>query len=160
MTDLTEALAQPGQPDAIFQAIEAEVIKTIGAKLFTIMELDRTKRVARRSYTNMPEAYPATGEKPMRDDAWSAQVEGRHQTFVANSIEEIAAVFPDHELIKSLGCESCLNLPIVVAGQVIGTLNCLHEAGHYTPDRVEAANSLKQSGALALLVASAIRKGA
>ena len=160
MTDLTISLAHPDQPQAIFKAVEDEVLKTIGAKLFTIMELDREKHVARRSYTNMPEAYPATGEKPMREDAWSAQVQERHETFVANTIEEIAAVFPDHELIKSLGCESCLNLPIVVAGQVIGTLNCLHEAGHYTAERVAASENLKQPGALALLAVSAIRNGA
>ncbi|WP_299948338.1 GAF domain-containing protein [uncultured Ruegeria sp.] len=160
MTDFTEILSHPNQPEAIFKAVADEVSKTIGAKLFTIMELDREKRVARRSYTNMPDAYPATGEKPMREDAWSAQVEGRHETFVANTIEEIASVFPDHELIQSLGCESCLNLPIVVAGKVIGTLNCLHKAGHYTADRVAAAETLKQPGALALLVANAVRKGA
>ena len=159
MTDLTDAIAHPDQPMAIFKAVENEVTATIGAKLFTIMELDRKKRVARRSYTNMPEAYPATGEKPMRDNAWSAQVEGRHEIFIANSIEEIAAVFPDHALIQSLGCESCLNVPIVIAGQVIGTLNCLHEAGHYTPERAAHAQTLKQSGALALLVANAIHKG-
>jgi len=64
----------------------------------------------------------------------------------------IAAVFPDHELIQSLGCESCLNLPIVVGGIVIGTLNCLDEAGHYTPERVAVSETLKQAGAVAFLL--------
>ena len=160
MTDLTQALAQPDQPKATFAALDREVQRTIGARLFTIMELDRASRVARRSYSNMPKAYPTTGEKLMREDAWSAQVEGRHENFVANTIDEIAAVFPDYELIQSLGCESCLNLPIVVGGQVIGTLNCLDRAGHFTPERVAAAESLKQPGALALLVAMAHQKGA
>ena len=160
MKDLTKALADPDQPAAIFQALEAEVQRVIGARLFTIMELDREKRVARRSYSNMPQAYPTTGEKPMRDDAWSDQVEGRQETFVANSIDEISAVFPDFELIQSLGCESCLNLPIVVAGQVVGTLNCLDKAGHYTPERVAAAEALKHPGAMALLTAIACQKGA
>ena len=156
MTDITEALASAKQPDATYAAVEALVQDTIGAKLFTIMEIDPEKGVARRSYTNMPDAYPATGEKPLRDDTWYEQVQEKRQVFVANSIEEIADVFNDHELIQSLGCESCLNLPIEVGGTVIGTLNCLHEAGHYTPDRVAAAHSLKQSGALALLVAKAL----
>jgi GAF domain-containing protein len=76
---------------------------------------------------------------------------------VANSIEEIAAVFSDHELIRSLGCESCLNLPIVVGGIVIGTLNCLDEAGHYTPERVAASETLKQAGAVAFLLNSSLK---
>lgn len=156
MTDITTALARADQPQAIFAAVDALVQQTIGAKLFTIMEIDHDKGVARRSYTNRPDAYPTSGEKPLHQDAWSAQVQIKRQIFVANSINEIAAVFDDFELIQSLGCESCLNLPIEVGGAVIGTLNCLHEAGHYTPERVAAAHALKQPGALALLVAKAI----
>jgi len=160
MTDLTQALAQPGQPQPTFRALEALVDRTIGIKLFTLMEIDPARGVARRSYSNRPDAYPTSGEKPIEPNAWTAQVEGRHETFVANSIAEIAAVFPDHALIRSLGCESCLNLPIVVGGRAIGTLNCLHEAGHYTPDRVAAAETLKLPGALAFLLAASVTKGA
>ncbi len=152
MTDLARAMAEPNQPDATYNALCTLVDETIGVKLFTTMEIDRVRGVARRGFTNMPDAYPTSGEKPMNQDAWSAQVQDRHATFVANSIEEIAAVFPDYELIRSLGCESCLNLPIVIGGQVVGTLNCLHEAGHYTPERVAAAESLKLPGALAFLL--------
>lgn len=159
MTDLSQALASTEQPNASYRAVEQLVQETIGVKLFTIMEIDHAKGVARRTYTNMPDAYPATGEKPLREDAWSELVQNQRKTFVANTIEEIAAVFDDFELIQSLGCESCLNLPIEVGGSVIGTLNCLHDAGHYTPERVEAANSLKISGALALLVARTVEKG-
>lgn len=154
MTDLTAALAAPNQPEAIFQALETLVKGSIGAKLFTMMQIDRARGVAWRNYSNMPEAYPTSGEKPMQANAWSEHVEKRHQTFVANNVDEIAAVFPDYELIQSLGCESCINVPIVVAGKVLGTLNCLHEAGHYTSDRIAASETLKQPGALAFLLAA------
>ena len=110
------------------------------------------RNVARRNYSNMPEAYPVSGEKPRNLTKWSEQVEVAKQIFVANSIDEIAEVFPDYELIQSLGCESCMNIPIVVQDKVIGTLNCLHEAGHYTPQRVAAAEELKHAGALAFLL--------
>ena len=40
--------------------------------------------------------------------------------------------FYDWELILSLGCESCLNMPVRWRGQTLGTLNLLHAAGHYT----------------------------
>lgn len=156
MTDLTAAVADPNQPQATFQALEALVDQTIGVKLFTMMQIDRARGVAWRNYTNMPKAYPASGAKPMQDNAWSDLVEKRQQTFVANSIEEIAAVFPDHDLIQSLGCESCINIPIVITGQVVGTLNCLHAAGHYTPARVAASETLKQPGALAFLLAATL----
>lgn len=154
---ITRALAQADQPVSIFRMLEQLADETVGIRLFTLMEIDRVRNVARRSYTNMPEAYPVSGEKPRMRNNWSEQVEDRHQMFVANTIEEIATVFPDHDLIQSLGCESCLNIPIVVAGEVIGTLNCLHESGHYVQERVAAAESLKPAGAIAFLLASTLR---
>ena len=59
--------------------------------------------------------------------------------FVANTIEDIAEVFPDHATIASLGCGSVLNLPVVLGGELVATVNLLDEAGHYAPDRVAAA---------------------
>jgi len=158
MINFTQSLATGNQPETIFAALEQLVDDTIGIKLFTLMEIDHLRGVARRNYSNQPDAYPVSGEKPIRQDAWTTLVQGRHETFVANSIDEIAAVFPDYELIQTLGCESCLNLPIVVNDTVIGTLNCLHDAGHFTPERVKAADTLKQPGATAFLLDAYIKR--
>lgn len=154
---ITRSLADADQPLSTFIALEKFVNETIGIKLFTLMEIDNKENVARRNYSNMPDAYPVSGEKPMEFNSWSMHVLENRQTFVANSIVEIADVFPDYELIQSLGCESCLNLPIVVADNVIGTLNCLNVAGHYTPERVQAAKTLRQAGALAFLMSNTFK---
>jgi len=154
--DFTRALAAPGQPGGAFDALARLAEATVGVRLFTLMTLDHARGVARRAYSNMPDAYPVSGEKPMHRNRWADVVEGRREIFVANTIDEIAEVFPDHELIRSLGCESCMNVPVVVGGQVLGTLNCLHGAGHYTPVRVAAAERLKLPGAAALLLAASL----
>jgi len=153
-------IEKTNQPQATFDALEELVDKTIGVKLFTLMEIDRARGVARRNFSNQPDAYPVSGEKPIQQNEWTAQVQDRQETFVANTIDEIAAVFPDYKLIDSLGCQSCLNLPIVVKGTVIGTLNCLHEAGHYTPEKVIAAQSLKQAGTIAFLMDAFVKRSA
>ncbi|MEM1362251.1 MAG: GAF domain-containing protein [Pseudomonadota bacterium] len=153
MTRMLQALAQPDQPVATYRALEAEAQSHIGIRLFTLMTLDHETGLARRCYSNVPEAYPPSGAKEITPNAWTKTVLDRQEVFVANTLDEIAAVFPDHELIQSLGCESCLNIPILVGGEVIGTLNCLHEAGHYTAERVAKAHQLKEPGALALLLA-------
>ncbi|MBM1220808.1 GAF domain-containing protein [Ponticoccus sp. SC2-23] len=158
MRDLAQAIAGQNQPEAAYTALEALVDDTIGIILFTLMELDPERGVARRTYSNMPDAYPASGEKPMPPGKWSDTVQGRHETFVANSIEEIAEVFGDHELIRSLGCESCLNLPVFAGGRLLGTLNCLNVAGHFTPERVAAAETLKLPGAAVFLLAQSLKK--
>ncbi len=148
-----QILALPeNQPAATFDMLCGLADQLIGAKLFTLTEIDNSRRQARRVYTNMPEAYPVLGTKPMPDDAWSDHVQNRHETFVANSIEAIAEVFFDHELIRDLGCESVINIPVVVSGRLLGTINCLHQAGHYSPERVALAERLKLPGAAAFLL--------
>jgi hypothetical protein len=84
---------------------------------------------------------------------WSRTVVEERKMFVANTIEAIAEVFPDHELIRSLGCESVVNLPVAFADAVIGTVNLLDVSGHYTPDRIARIESLSPFAAAALLAA-------
>jgi hypothetical protein len=152
-SSFTKAVADNAdQPEAAFAALCQLTRDVVGVKLFTVMTHDGRKGVASRIFSNMPEAYPVSGTKPANPTDWSRQVIEKKQTFVANDIEGIKAVFDDHELIKSLGCESVINVPIVVGGEVLGTINCLHEAGFYTTDKVEAAEALKLPGAVCLLL--------
>lgn len=152
-TAFTRAVADGDRlPEQAFDALWALTRDVVGVKLFTVMAHDGKKGVASRIYSNMPDAYPVSGTKPANETDWSRQVIREKRTFVANDIEGIAAVFSDHELIRSLGCESVINVPIVVGGAVLGTINCLHEAGYYTPERVEAAEALKLPGAVCLLL--------
>ena len=139
-------------PEQAFDALWTLTRDMVGVKLFTIMTYDGKQGVASRIYSNMPDAYPVSGTKPANETDWSRQVIGEKRTFVANDIDGIAAVFSDHELIRSLGCESVINVPIVVGGAVLGTINCLHEAGYYTSDKVEAAEALKLPGTVCLLL--------
>jgi hypothetical protein len=62
--------------------------------------------------------------------------------YVANSIEAMRGDFPDLDLIVSLGCGSAINMPIVAGGEMLGSVNLLHQEGWYTPDRVEAVKLL------------------
>jgi hypothetical protein len=152
-SDFIETLAAKGhQPDAAFAALYALADNVVGAKLFTIMVRDVKEGATRRAFSNMPDAYPVSGVKPANMTDWSRQVIDAKKTFVANDIEAIAVVFDDHALINSLGCQSVINVPIVVDGEVLGTINCLHEAGFYTEEKVEAAEALKLPGAACLLL--------
>ncbi len=149
----TKAVASAdGQPAAACAALEQLAHDVVGVKLFTIMMADTEARVSRRLYTNMPDAYPASGTKPYNDTYWSEITLERRETFVANSIAEIADVFPDHALINTLGCQSVINVPVEIGGRVVGTINCLHEAGFYTEDRVKAAEALKLPGSVCILL--------
>lgn len=150
-----DALAESGQPGPSLRALEAVARETVGAKLFTVMAYDPATAMAHRLHTSDPAAYPVSGAKPLPAGPWSATVIEDRLPFVANTIEAIAEVFPDHELIDSLGCRSVVNVPVTFDGRVIGTVNLLHEAGFYTPARVDAAMGLRPCATLALLAALA-----
>ena len=151
-TSFTQRLAV-GTPEDAYAALADLAEEVIGVKLFTLLMSDTAANVSRRFYSNMPDAYPVSGTKPRPTNDWAAHVLDRAETFVMNDIETIAKTFFDHELINSLGCQSCINIPVVVGGDVLGTINCLHEAGHYTPERVAASEALKLPGAACFLLA-------
>ena len=146
------ALAETDQPRAVFAALETITKESVGAILFTAMTHDTDAMRSLRVYSGNEAAYPLGGWKPLREGPWKSTVLDGKRPFSALTIEEIAVVFPDWPLIQSLGCESAMNLPVIVAGKVIGTLNLLDVKGHYTPVRVEAAKALTPYAAIAFLV--------
>lgn len=146
-----EALSQATDETQAFDALCALTKATVGAKLFTVMTADMQAMQARRAYTDDPENYPTSGTKEITLNSWFEQVHGRRQSFVANTLEEIDAVFPDAELIGRLGCGSVINLPVILGGEMVATVNILHEAGYYTPARVAQAEALLRLPAMAAM---------
>jgi hypothetical protein len=131
-----ETIAQAKDAGAAFAALQTLTEATVGVKLFTYMTVDMTNELARRAYTSDAANYPTSGTKPIHYDAWFDIVHKQHAYFVANTIEDIAKVFGDHELINSLGCQSVVNMPVILGGELVGTVNMLHETGYYTLERV------------------------
>ncbi|MEJ6393143.1 GAF domain-containing protein [Gymnodinialimonas sp. 2305UL16-5] len=123
-------------PD-LFPALDQALDHLIGHKLFTLMAIDWPRGEAARIYTNMPDDYPVGGRKPLGAlTEWGKIVLEDRQPWIAYSSEDIEGAFFDHELIAQLGCASCLNVPVIDTAatggaRVIGTVNMLHEAGHY-----------------------------
>jgi hypothetical protein len=147
------ALAQPDQPEATLSALQTIFRREVGAKLFTVMTFNAATRLSRRVHSSHPEEYPVSGLKPTPAGVWSKTVLEDRRMFVANSIAAIAEVFPDHELIRALGCESVVNLPVVFSGAVIGAVNILDVAGFYTEDRVGKVAQLAPFATTALFAA-------
>ena len=137
LADFDQAIAGATQPDECWKALQNLTGAIAGFKLFTVMTVDLTNEVARRAYSSHPADYPVSGTKPIHYDSWFEIVHKQHNPFVANTIADIAKVFPDHEKIWSLGCGSVVNLPVIIDGQLAATINMLHEEHYYNPARVE-----------------------
>lgn len=148
------SIAEQTTPEGAWTALQNLARTLIGAKLFTIMTVDMKNEVARREYTSDAENYPVSGTKPIRYDRWFDIVHKQRQSFVANTIAEIATVFPDYETIRSLSCGSVINIPVVIAGELRGTVNCLDVEHHYDVQKIELSQHLAIPAKLAFVVAS------
>jgi hypothetical protein len=123
-------------PAEVWKALDAFSATLDGHRLFTVMTVDIKAGLARRVYSDHPNEYPVTGTKPIHRDAWFEIVHGERRSFVANTIADIAKVFPDFELIRSLGCGSVINLPVVLRDELVATINLLHVEHHFDAERV------------------------
>lgn len=135
------AVSDARNADAAWTALAALADAVAGHRLFTVTLVDTPAGLVRRAYSSRPGDYPTSGTKPLRGNTgnWFEHVFVQRRTFVANTLAEIAEVFPDHALIGSLGCGSVVNMPIVLKDELVATVNLLDAEDHYTPDRVAAA---------------------
>jgi len=132
LAGLAAALRSPDRPPRIFAAVETVSAAAIGHRLFTVMRYDAARGEVERVHSSMPAVYPVAGRKAKRDTAWSDFVLRNMKVFRGNTPDDIRAAFDDHATIASLGLGAVLNIPLVLAGRCLGTMNLLHEAGWYT----------------------------
>ncbi|UTD27936.1 GAF domain-containing protein [Bradyrhizobium sp. WD16] len=151
VADLAAAQIGGGQPTASLQAIERVLAEIVGVRLFTVLVHDPVRGFICRAYSNMPEAYPVGGTKPINDTPWMRRVLSRGEAYIGRDRDDIRDVFFDYELIWSLGCESVLNLPVRWDATVIGTLNLLHAAHWYDTVDPSRLDPLVQYAVPALL---------
>jgi len=132
------AISTARSADAAWKALEDLSGAIVGRGLFTVMLTDTRAGLVRRAYSSRPREYPASGTKPLHGNTgdWFETVFNQRRTFVANTIKDIAKVFPDHELIGSMGLGSVVNYPVILEGELVAAINLLDVAGHYTPERV------------------------
>jgi hypothetical protein len=140
---VSAALAEPGQPDAGFVGAHRALDALAGVKLCTVLRLLPSGE-RERAYTSDAAAYPVGGRKKGVASAWGERVLIAGRPFLGRTHEEIAAVFPDHALIRSLGCGSVMNLVLRYDGRVVGTVNVLHEERWYDEAQLAAAAPVAQ----------------
>jgi hypothetical protein len=139
---LADAMRDPGQPTPSLASLERVCAATLGHILFTVLLRHETTGEAERFWTSHPKEYPVGGRKPLNPTFWTDHVLKQQRPYLGNDYDAVKAVFFDHELIRSLGCESVLNIPVVWNGRALGTINLLHEAGWYRKDDIPLARTI------------------
>ena len=136
------AAARDASPLALLRAADAVARDATGRGLCTAMRFDAAAMTVQRIYTSAPDAYPLGGAKPKRDTDWGRQVLLEKRVFVGQGEAVIRTHFPDHAVILGLGLLSVVNVPVVVRGDCLGTLNLLWPDATVPPDHVALAELL------------------
>lgn len=132
------------QPHAVFRAVDAALKASVGHILFTILISHHATRESERFYTNMPDAYPVGGKKPITDSVLMKMLLVEGKPYIGRTAADIEWAFYDHRLIHSLGCESVLNMPVRWQGRTVGTLNLLDRANAYDEAHIPLVRTLGQ----------------
>jgi hypothetical protein len=144
------ACAAPDQPRSTFAALERAMGTTIGHKLFTVLLFHPSTGESERCWTSQPAAYPVGGRKPLNPTAWTQHVLRDLKPHICATYEDVRGIFFDHELIRSLGCESMLNLPVAFDGNPLGTINLSHQERWYGEQHLAVGRVFAQLAAPAL----------
>ncbi|MES0869494.1 GAF domain-containing protein [Pseudovibrio sp. SCP19] len=104
-----------------------------GYKLFTLTVTHPDGSHVVRLYSSAENSYGTSGTKPIeKEGGWYERVLVQQKPFLGYTIDDVKEYFPDHEKIAAMGLGATLNLPVVVLGEVIGTVNLLDADHAYT----------------------------
>jgi hypothetical protein len=152
INELARIGTEEGQPNALLAKLDRALERAVGHKLFTVLVLNEEVGQNQRYYSNRPKDYPVGGSKPIdRSSAFYKDIVLIGKPRICYDYEDIKRAFFDHELIRSLGCESAVNYPVRWNGRTIGSLNLLHRAGWYNERNVAAISPFAALSVPALL---------
>ncbi len=156
---LSEAAAAASTPQTVFAAADAAMKELIGHRLFTLLFVVPGGAEVERIYSSDPVAYPLTGRKPMGPTPWGEHVIVGRRAWLGRDMEAIRWAFFDHALIASLGCGTCINVPVCALGEVVGTMNILDREHAFDERHVALAQAAAPALAPAFLAVMGRLKG-
>lgn len=137
-----EILARHIDPVETGQALFDLARSIFPARIFTMTSIDMAAMAVRRVYSSHPDVYPLLGTKPIVLDDWFRAMQTERRITAINTAAGMEGEFPDLELIRSLGCNSSLSIPVMVGNELLGTINVLDVEGSYPTETVARAADL------------------
>jgi hypothetical protein len=140
-------LIADGDAETAFLAIDALAGALFGHRLFTVTRSLHATEEVERVYSSNPDLYPVGGRKQKQGTPWGDQVLNRGQVLICHGADDIRRVFSDHEVILRLGITGMINVPVLLAGRSMATMNMGHADDRF---------SLDDSPAMAMLAGLAL----
>jgi len=141
---LFDRLRDAATPQAVMDAVGQATLDMVGRGLLTINAWHAQSAQIERLWSSDPAAYPVGGRKTKGDTAWTRQLLVRGEVFVGEGDEALAAVFDDIAVIRSLGLNGVVNVPLCHRGAVIGTFNYLADVESWWAEEITVLRLLAQ----------------
>lgn len=143
---LTEALAA-GRAPCI--ALLGELFTSLpGVRTMTILATAPDRSIVHRIGSSDAAHFPLGGFDPIDDGAWCRRIFGDRLPVIGNTPEEMAAYIPEAQQLAAMGYGATICVPVLIEGEVRGTVNLLGEAQAFTPERLAEIRTLLPLAAL------------
>ena len=121
-----------------------------GDGLFTVLAVNGDADHLWRVWSSDPAHYPPGIADRIEDTVWFRRLFTERAPIIANDPETIAVWLPEFGGFAEQGYGALCNMPVVSGGDVVGLMNLMAGAGHFTPGRVAALEALVPQAAEAL----------
>jgi hypothetical protein len=143
---LTTALA--AGPQTLIAALSALYTALPGIHAVTFLATAPDRSVVHRVGTSDPANLPIGGFDRFEDNAWFRRIFDERLPIVGDTPDAMRPFIPETDDLVAMGYGSTLCLPIVIAGDVRGTVNLLGDAGALTAATLAEIDSLHPIAAL------------
>ena len=133
---LCQQLPRAADLDSAMHSAEQFRQAVLGNGLMTVNQVHSVSAEQirlQRIWSSRPQEYPVGGTKVKVMTDWTRQLLLRSETFVAEGVASLEAVFDDVGLIVSMGLRAVVNVPLVRQdGSCFATFNVLGTHEHWT----------------------------
>ncbi|WP_159587222.1 GAF domain-containing protein [Chelativorans xinjiangense] len=137
---------------ALFTVFAKRITAHLGESLITVLAPDRRRGCLVRIYSNDTAQYPLGDADTIESNRWFRRLFAERMPVVANNESEIARWLPDFVAFKGAGLSSLANIPVVVAGQVIGIANLMSGPEVFTQERIGLLEGETPTAALGIML--------
>lgn len=130
-TELAKALA--AGPQQLIALLNAQILALPGVRSVTWLATAPDFSVTHRIGTSNARDFPIGGFDPINlDDPWCTRIFREKRPVVGSSVAEMAAFIPETDDLVKMGYGATMCSPIVIGGEVRGTVNILGDTGCLT----------------------------
>ncbi len=145
-TRLAHALATG--PQALITLVNEALLGLPGVRTVTWLATAPDRSVTHRIGTSDPKGFPIGGFDPIDDGAWNRRIFGDRLPVVGDTPAQMAEFIPETDQLVAMGYGATLCAPVVIGGEVRGTVNLLGDAGILTPALLAEFHTLLPIAAL------------